>query len=118
VRLRHALGQRAHLGERGVRLFRREAPLRHTTIIGSLVGAGQRPDDVTARDGTNVRLALWSALVLGVAALGYAGRSSGGKPPRDALFLWSTAASEAVLFAVILVLVLAIAAGLPKREVS
>jgi membrane protease YdiL (CAAX protease family) len=64
----------------------------------------------------NTRLALWSALVLGVAALGYAGRATGGKPPRDALFLWSTALSESVLFTVILGLVVAIAAGLPTRE--
>ena len=58
----------------------------------------------------------WFALVGVVSAISYAGRFTGGKPPKNALYLYSTAASELVLFAIILAVVLLIARGLPKRE--
>lgn len=40
----------------------------------------------------------------------------GGKPPQNAVFDYATAVSEAVLFAVILLILLGIGIGLPKRE--
>jgi membrane protease YdiL (CAAX protease family) len=62
------------------------------------------------------KLFWWFLLVGGVSAVSYAGRFTGGKPPKNALYLYSTAASELVLFAIILALVFLIARGLPKRE--
>src|SRR5437764_9823594 len=70
----------------------------------------------TRRLGLSRKLAGWFALVGAVSAISYAGRFTSGKPPKDALYQYSTAASELVLFAVILALVLWIARGLPKRE--
>jgi len=63
------------------------------------------------------KLAGWFALVGTVSAISYAGRLSGGKPPKDALYQYSTAISELVLFAIILGVVLLIARGLSQREV-
>jgi membrane protease YdiL (CAAX protease family) len=62
------------------------------------------------------KLAGWFGLIGTVSAISYAGRLSGGKPPKDALYEYSTAISELVLFAIILAFVLWIARGLPKRE--
>lgn len=62
------------------------------------------------------KLAGWFTLVGAVSAISYAGRFTGGKPPKNALYQYSTAASELILFAIILGLVLLIARGLPKRE--
>jgi uncharacterized protein len=55
------------------------------------------------------KLAAWAILVSVLTLLGYASRLSGGKPPKDAVYLYSTAASGLVQYAVILVVVLAIA---------
>jgi membrane protease YdiL (CAAX protease family) len=62
------------------------------------------------------KLVWWFVLVGAVSAVSYAGRFSGGKPPKNALYLYSTAASELILFAIILAFVFLIARGLPKRE--
>ena len=62
------------------------------------------------------KLFWWFVLVGGVSAISYAGRLTGGKPPKNALYQYSTAASELILFAIILALVFWIARGLPKRE--
>jgi membrane protease YdiL (CAAX protease family) len=62
------------------------------------------------------KLAGWFTLVGAVSAISYAGRFTGGKPPKNALYQYSTAVSELVLFAIILAVVLWIARGLPKRE--
>jgi membrane protease YdiL (CAAX protease family) len=62
------------------------------------------------------KLAGWFGLIGTVSAISYAGRLSGGKPPKDALYQYSTAVSELVLFAIILAFVLWIARGLAKRE--
>ena len=62
------------------------------------------------------KLAGWFGLIGTVSAISYAGRLSGGKPPKDALYEYSTAISELVLFAIILAFVIWIARGLPKRE--
>jgi len=64
----------------------------------------------------NKKLAGWFTLVGAVSAIAYAGRFSGGKPPKNARYQYSTAASELILFAIILGVVLLIARGLPKRE--
>jgi membrane protease YdiL (CAAX protease family) len=62
------------------------------------------------------KLAWWFVLVGVVSAISYAGRFTSGKPPKNALYQYSTAASELILFAIILTFVLLIARGLPKRE--
>ena len=54
------------------------------------------------------RLTAWVALVGLLAALGYASRASGGKPPKDAAYQYSTAVSGLVQYAIILAIVLAI----------
>ena len=59
----------------------------------------------------------WFALVGVVSAISYASRFAGGKPPKNALYQYGTAATELVLFALILAVVLLIARDLPKREV-
>ncbi len=55
------------------------------------------------------RLTAWTALVSVLALLGYATRAAGGKPPKDAAYQYSTAASGLVQYAIILAVVLAIA---------
>jgi membrane protease YdiL (CAAX protease family) len=70
----------------------------------------------TRRLGLSTKLAGWFALVGVISAISYAGRFAGGKPPKDALYEWSTAISELVLFAIILGIVFLIARGLPSRE--
>jgi membrane protease YdiL (CAAX protease family) len=62
---------------------------------------------------TGARLAGWVALVGTIAALGY---STNSKPPKNVLFRWDTVVNEAVLFGLILLIVLAISWGLPRRE--
>ncbi len=64
----------------------------------------------------NRKLAGWFTLVGVISAISYAGRFAGGKPPKNALYDYSTAGSELILFAIILALVFWIARGLPKRE--
>jgi membrane protease YdiL (CAAX protease family) len=55
------------------------------------------------------RLTAWIALVAALTLLGYASRAAGGRPPRDAAYQYSTAASGLVQYAIILGVVLAIA---------
>jgi membrane protease YdiL (CAAX protease family) len=62
------------------------------------------------------KLFWWFVLVGGVSAISYAGRLTGGKPPKNALYQYSTAVSELILFAIILAFVFLIARGLSKRE--
>jgi hypothetical protein len=60
---------------------------------------------------------MWWTLLVGVlAALAYASRASGGKPPENALYQWGTAISAAILYAIVLGLVLWIAKGAPARQ--
>lgn len=72
--------------------------------------AGARRPDLSRK------LVWWFVLVGLVSAVSYAGRFTGGKPPKNALYLYSTAASELILFAIILTFVFLIARGLPKLE--
>lgn len=59
------------------------------------------------------RLGGWAILVTLLAALSYAARlAGGGDPPDDALYQWSTAIGGLVQYAIILVLVLALARDL------
>ena len=62
------------------------------------------------------RLTWWWLLVGTMALLAYSSRATGGKPPDDALYQWGTAASAAIVYAVVLGLVLLIARGGPVRE--
>jgi membrane protease YdiL (CAAX protease family) len=63
------------------------------------------------------RLAWWWILVGVLAVLAYSSRASGGRPPEDALYLWGTAISAALVYGVVLGLVLLIARGSrPLRE--
>jgi membrane protease YdiL (CAAX protease family) len=57
------------------------------------------------------RLTGWTALVGVLAALNYGERIASGKPPKDALYLWSTAIGSAVLFAVLVSIVVLLAGG-------
>ena len=66
--------------------------------------------------GLSGKLAGWFLLVGTVSAISYAGRFAGGKPAKNALYQYSTAVSELILFAIILAFVFLIARGLPKRE--
>jgi membrane protease YdiL (CAAX protease family) len=65
----------------------------------------------------NGRLVGWLSLVGVVSAIGYASRFSNAPREQNVVYKWSTAASELVLFAIILAVVLWIARGLPRREV-
>jgi membrane protease YdiL (CAAX protease family) len=57
------------------------------------------------------RLTGWSVLVGALAALNYGDRFASGKPPKDALYQWSTAIGSAVLFGVLVSVVLLLASG-------
>ncbi len=63
-----------------------------------------------------MRLAAWIAFVAVLSALSFAERATGERPPEDTVYLWSTAVDTTLTFAVILVIVLLIAMGLPKRQ--
>lgn len=60
------------------------------------------------------RLAAWMLFVGLVAGVAYASRFTQGRPDRNALYEWSTAVGELVIFAVILAVTLAIAGS--RRE--
>jgi uncharacterized protein len=62
------------------------------------------------------RLAAWLTLVGVISALGYAQRFSDVERDKNVVYEWTTAATELVLFGIILGVVLLIARGLPKRE--
>ena len=63
------------------------------------------------------RLVAWATIVGVLAALGYAGRYAGGKPPKEPLYRWDQFAGGLVQFLVLLGLMLLVAVGLPKRQV-
>jgi membrane protease YdiL (CAAX protease family) len=65
--------------------------------------------------GLTRKLVYWFLLVGSISAISYASRFAG-KPPKNALYHYSTAINELVLFAVIFAFVLLIARGLPKRD--
>jgi len=59
---------------------------------------------------------LWLLLVGALAAIAYAGRAGGGKPPEDALFRYETAISGIVLYGILLAIALSFARGVPRQE--
>jgi membrane protease YdiL (CAAX protease family) len=67
---------------------------------------------------TTGKLVGWSFLVGSVAALNYATRFAGGKPPRNALYHYDLAFSELILYLVIFGLTLWIARGLSWNELG
>jgi membrane protease YdiL (CAAX protease family) len=59
----------------------------------------------------------WWLLLVGVlAAIAYAGRLEGGKPPEDALYRYDTALSGIVLYLILLGIAVLLGRGLPLRE--
>lgn len=62
------------------------------------------------------RLWLWGGFFALFSTVNYVGRFSGGRPDRNALYQYSTAAGGAIQYAVILGLVLGFAVGLPWRD--
>lgn len=60
-------------------------------------------------------LAAWTAFVLAFTSLSYASRFTEGKPPRDLLYQWSTVIGNLIQFAIIGLIVYAIA-GLGNRR--
>jgi membrane protease YdiL (CAAX protease family) len=64
------------------------------------------------------KLVWWLVLVGSMTALAYGSRVSEGKPPRDALYQYSVAASGFVLYVIVLGLVLWIARGLTRVQLG
>jgi membrane protease YdiL (CAAX protease family) len=67
-------------------------------------------------DRSRGRLVAWIVLVAAVSAIQFAGRFSGARPEHDVLFRYDTAIGEAVFYGLILIVVLAITAGLARRR--
>jgi uncharacterized protein len=61
-------------------------------------------------------LAAWTTFVVAFASLSYALRFSAGKPPKDLLYRWSTAESSLIQYAVIGLIIYAIAGLGDRRE--
>ena len=64
------------------------------------------------------RLVWWTFLVTVVAALAYASRLGGGKPPKDYLYTWGAVANGAVQYALLLGFLAPIAIGLSRDELG
>jgi len=60
----------------------------------------------------------WLSLVGVLAALNYASRFTGGKPPADSLYRYDTAINGIVFYAITFAIVLAIARGLSRAELA
>ena len=71
---------------------------------------------MSERPGTG-RLVAWATIVGVLAALGYAGRFAGGKPPKEPLYRWDQFVGGLIQFLVLLGMMLLVARGLPKRKV-
>ena len=71
----------------------------------------------SARRPGNARLVVWCSLVGLVAALNFAARAEGRKPGNNIFYDWTNAIGGAVQYAFLLGIALAIAVGLPWREV-
>jgi membrane protease YdiL (CAAX protease family) len=61
------------------------------------------------------RLVAWCALAGVLAAISYAGRAAGEKPPDDVLYLWSTFVGALIQYVIMFVIILAIARGLDRE---
>jgi membrane protease YdiL (CAAX protease family) len=62
------------------------------------------------------RVVAWAGLVLLLAVIGYASRLFGGKPPENALYQYDTAIGGVFVYGVLVLLLLWISQGLPRRE--
>ena len=62
------------------------------------------------------RIAAWLGLVGALAAIGYGARAASGKPEEDALYRYEVAINGIVIYLILLAIVYAIGAGLPRRE--
>ena len=72
--------------------------------------------DTEARQ-TPWRVVAWLAFVLSLTALGFASRLSGGDPPDDLAYRWSSSIAAVVQYALMLGILLLIARGLAWRQV-
>ena len=70
---------------------------------------------MSSRPGTG-RLVAWAAIVGILAALGYVGRFTGGKLPKEPLYRWDQFVGGLTQFVILLGLMLLVARGLSKRE--
>jgi len=70
---------------------------------------------VSAQPGTG-RLVAWAAIVGILAALGYVGRFTGGKLPKEPLYRWDQFVGGLTQFVILLGLMLLVARGLSTRE--
>jgi membrane protease YdiL (CAAX protease family) len=61
-------------------------------------------------------LAAWTTFVVAFASLSYASRFTGGKPPKDLLYRWSTVESGLIQYAVIALIIYGIAGLGDRRE--
>ena len=64
------------------------------------------------------RLVWWTFLVTVIAALSYASRLSGGKPPKNYLYTWGAVANGTVQYALLLGFLAPIAIGLSRTELG
>jgi membrane protease YdiL (CAAX protease family) len=62
------------------------------------------------------RVGAWSALVVLLIGIAYAGRAGGGDPPDDALYRYETAVTGIVVYLMLLGLLLLVGRGMSKRE--
>jgi membrane protease YdiL (CAAX protease family) len=72
------------------------------------------PAAVAAAPRQKGRLIAWFGLAGVLAAIAYAGRLSGGEPPDDVLYLWSTFVGALIQYAIMFALILWIARGLNR----
>ena len=70
-----------------------------------------------SREISTARLSVWAVFIVGLGAINLALRESEGPPERDILYKYSTAAGNAVFYAILLGVLLLIARGLDWKEV-
>ena len=84
------------------------------TLTGGEIGVPAYVSADPVRRRQPGRLVAWGVLVGLLAAASYAARLSGGNPPHDVLYLWSTFAGALLQYGIMFVLILAIAHGLDR----
>src|SRR5262249_30066511 len=94
AQLHHPLRERAYLSTGAVSLVGGEPAVGHES-----------------RSSMRRRLAAWICFVAFVSFIAYVSRFTQGKPDRNVLYQWSTAAGELIVFAIIIGATLAITAG-------
>jgi membrane protease YdiL (CAAX protease family) len=76
--------------------------------------AVSRPLPAAARSDT--RLVAWLTIVFLLAAVNFGGYESGGRPPKDYVYLWSSAVSQFIYLVILFAIVLAITGLQDTRE--